>query len=401
MTLSKPFSVAIPVLRKIIQAGHEAYFVGGSVRDYLLQRPIQDVDIATSALPQEVKDLFSSTIDVGIEHGTILVKYHSRTYEITTFRSESQYRDFRRPDKVHFIRSLKEDLKRRDFTMNSLAMDENGIIIDPFNGKEDMLNKQIHTVGEASDRFQEDALRMMRAVRFVSQLGFDLSATTTDALKEYGHLLRHIAVERIYAEMQKLLGGKNSSQSLVIIVQTGLFEFLPGMRGRKEELSKLSAYMTFLSSEESFWVLFLFLTKCKQPKECLSQWRMSNVKKNSIYQALSVLNERVRGPLNEHQLYLSGINTALTVEEIYGALENKAVDSNLLKVKYDKLPIKQRSDLAVKGTDLMALGDRSGGPWVKKLLTDIEKAVVERDIENEESSIKEWVKECNLLSEKK
>ncbi len=129
------FIQAVPILEKIEQAGFEAFFVGGSVRDQIIGRVINDVDIATSATPQEIKSIFPRTADVGIEHGTVLVLEKYGTYEITTFRTESNYSDFRRPDSVQFVRSLTEDLMRRDFTMNSMAMDKNGKIIDPFNGK--------------------------------------------------------------------------------------------------------------------------------------------------------------------------------------------------------------------------------------------------------------------------
>ena len=185
------FVQAVPILEKIEQAGFEAFFVGGSVRDQIIGRVINDVDIATSATPQEIKAIFPRTADVGIEHGTVLVIEKYGTYEITTFRTEGNYSDFRRPDSVQFVRSLTEDLMRRDFTMNSMAMDKNGKIIDPFNGKIAIEKKQIVTVGNPHERFHEDALRMMRAIRFVSQLGFELDNETFRSLQENGGLLLH------------------------------------------------------------------------------------------------------------------------------------------------------------------------------------------------------------------
>lgn len=124
------FKEALPILQKIEAAGYEAYFVGGSVRDTILKRPIHDVDIATSAYPSEVKELFKKTVDTGIEHGTVMILDHGTGYEVTTFRTESGYQDYRRPDKVTFVRSLKEDLKRRDFTINALALSESGQVFD-------------------------------------------------------------------------------------------------------------------------------------------------------------------------------------------------------------------------------------------------------------------------------
>src|SRR3954447_14575506 len=221
------FIKAIPLLEVIEKAGFEAYFVGGCVRDYLLGKKIADVDIATSATPQEIKQIFSKTIDVGIEHGTVVVIWGQETYEITTFRSDGEYTDFRRPSEVTFIRSLKEDLKRRDFTMNSMAMDKKGKIIDPFLGQAAIQQKLIQTVGSATDRFHEDALRMMRAVRFVSQLSFAIEPETQQALKTNALLLEKIATERKTVEFEKLLQGENRKSALQLLLDTGLFLFLP------------------------------------------------------------------------------------------------------------------------------------------------------------------------------
>src|SRR5699024_10264166 len=206
--LEESFRKALPIIEKIEENGFEAYFVGGGVRDTLLGKSIHDVDIATSAYPEEMKKMFPRTIDVGIEHGTVMVLYKDETYEITTFRTESTYQDFRRPDSVTFVRSLKEDLKRRDFTINALAMNKEGHIIDYFNGMEDLKLKRIKAVGQPTERFHEDALRMMRAVRFVSQLQFHLEKETKEAIEEHHALLEKIAIERIQSEFIKLLLGK-------------------------------------------------------------------------------------------------------------------------------------------------------------------------------------------------
>lgn len=164
--LPQEFIDAQPILTKLEDAGFEAYFVGGSVRDTMLGKTIHDVDIASSAFPEEVKSLFHNTVDTGIQHGTVMVLDHGTGYEITTFRVESTYTDFRRPDHVTFVRSLEEDLKRRDFTINALAMRHDGEVLDLFDGLEDMKKSVIRAVGDAEKRFTEDALRMMRALRF-------------------------------------------------------------------------------------------------------------------------------------------------------------------------------------------------------------------------------------------
>ena len=178
------FKQASSIIEILKQHGHEAYFVGGSVRDFIIDRPIGDIDIATSALPEEVMHIFPRHVPVGLEHGTVIVVQEGVPYEVTTFRTESEYEDFRRPSSVQFVRSLEEDLKRRDFTMNAIAMTEEGEMVDLFAGQEAIRLKEITTVGDAADRFQEDALRMMRGIRFVSTLGFFLEIKTKQAIED-------------------------------------------------------------------------------------------------------------------------------------------------------------------------------------------------------------------------
>ena len=171
--LPSEFQEALPIVEKLKAAGYEAYFVGGSVRDAILGRSIHDVDIATSAYPEETKKVFTRTIDIGIEHGTVLVLHGNQEYEITTFRTEDVYVDYRRPSHVSFVRSLEEDLKRRDFTVNAFALSDEAQIIDLFAGLKDLEGKVLRAVGVAQERFNEDALRIMRGFRFAASLDFD------------------------------------------------------------------------------------------------------------------------------------------------------------------------------------------------------------------------------------
>nr|WP_252897721.1 CCA tRNA nucleotidyltransferase [Amylolactobacillus amylophilus] len=237
--LPQIFKEARPIIKNLEQAGFKAYFVGGSVRDLLLKRPIHDVDIATNAYPAEVKRIFPVTIDTGIQHGTVTVKYGEEFYEVTTFRTESTYQDFRRPDHVEFVQNLSEDLKRRDFTINALAMAGSGEIIDHFGGITDLNNKVVRAVGEARERFHEDALRMMRAVRFVSQLGFTLERDTKKAITENRELLHHIAVERIREEFLKLGLGPDSKDGFSVLIDSELIEDLPLLAGKSSLLKKI------------------------------------------------------------------------------------------------------------------------------------------------------------------
>ena len=193
------------ILEKLEQAGFEAYFVGGCVRDALLGRPIHDWDITTSALPEQVMDVFLHCVPTGIRHGTVTVLEGDTKAEVTTFRKDGAYHDGRHPDAVVFVPRLQEDLARRDFTINAMAMDLRGGIVDCFQGREDLRHGIIRCVGEPDRRFQEDALRMLRAVRFSAQLGFTVEENTMRAIRDNARLCRKLSRERVEAETEKVL----------------------------------------------------------------------------------------------------------------------------------------------------------------------------------------------------
>lgn len=193
------------IIHKLEESGFEAYAVGGCVRDTLLGRVPGDWDITTSALPEQVKSLFRRTIDTGIEHGTVTVMLGKEGYEVTTYRVDGDYHDGRHPSSVTFTPSLIEDLKRRDFTINAMAYRPGDGIVDCFDGISDLENKIIRCVGNPEERFQEDALRMLRAVRFAAQLGFTIEENTKAAITKLAGNLRLISKERIQVELVKLL----------------------------------------------------------------------------------------------------------------------------------------------------------------------------------------------------
>ncbi len=193
------------ILHTLQRAGYEAYAVGGCVRDSLLGRTPEDWDITTQAKPEETKALFSRTIDTGIQHGTVTVMMHGRGYEVTTYRVDGEYEDGRHPKEVAFTAELKEDLRRRDFTINAMAYNEEQGLVDAFGGKEDLKAGIIRCVGDPDERFTEDALRIMRAVRFSAQLGFVIEERTKSAIRGHASRLSQVSAERIQVELTKLL----------------------------------------------------------------------------------------------------------------------------------------------------------------------------------------------------
>lgn len=226
MTLEIPYKVE-KILKTLEQAGHEAYAVGGCVRDSILGRTPDDWDITTSARPEQVKELFHRTVDTGLQHGTVTVMLDKEGFEVTTYRVDGEYEDGRHPKEVTFTASLEEDLKRRDFTINAMAYNPSVGLVDLFGGMKDLDGKIIRCVGEPLERFTEDALRIMRAVRFSAQLGFVIEEKTRNALSVIAPNLKNVSAERIQTELVKLLVSPHPDY-LRTAYETGITrEFLP------------------------------------------------------------------------------------------------------------------------------------------------------------------------------
>ncbi|MGH0430053.1 CCA tRNA nucleotidyltransferase [Bacillus hominis] len=394
------FKKASSIIEILKQHGHEAYFVGGSVRDLIIDRPIGDIDIATSALPEEVMAIFPRHVPVGLEHGTVIVVENGEPYEVTTFRTESEYEDFRRPSSVQFVRSLEEDLKRRDFTMNAIAMTEEGEMVDLFAGQEAIRLKEITTVGDAADRFQEDALRMMRGIRFVSTLGFSLEIKTKQAIETYGHLLEHIAIERITVEFEKLLTGTYCVNGLQELVETKLFSHLPYLQMSEERLLKATQYKwDSFETDVEVWAFFLYCIGEEHPSVFLRQWKFSNKKIKDIVAVLLAIRSRKEKEWDTILLYKTGLHIAEMAERVYEAIIESYNSASVKQVQllFYALPIKNRQEMNVTGNDLLSWADKKPGPWVAEMLQNIEEAIVQGDLVNKKENIREWLQRCNLL----
>jgi len=216
--------IAIEILKSLHSHGHEAYFAGGCVRDKLRGVEPKDFDIATSAGPKEVQNIFTKTIPVGIQFGVVMVVEQEMAFEVATFRTESNYLDGRHPGTVKFS-TLEEDAKRRDFTVNGLYFDiKTQKVIDLVGGQKDLEAKIIRTIGEAENRFGEDHLRMMRVIRFACQLGFEIEDKTLEAVKKYSDLIVRVSPERIRDELTKTLISTQSSRGIKLLDETGLLK---------------------------------------------------------------------------------------------------------------------------------------------------------------------------------
>ncbi|MEG1311989.1 MAG: CCA tRNA nucleotidyltransferase [Romboutsia sp.] len=227
--MNKSLSINMPkdvifILNKLKDSGHKSYIVGGCVRDSILGRKPKDWDICTNAMPDEVIKLFNKTIPTGIKHGTVTVMIENEGYEVTTFRIEDGYDDNRYPNKVEFISDIRKDLSRRDFTINAMAYNSEEGLIDPFNGYMDILNKFIRAVGNPDKRFNEDALRMLRAVRFSAQLGFRIDKETRKSIRKFSDKIKYISVERIRCELENII--MSDAYKIDDLVSLGLLKYV-------------------------------------------------------------------------------------------------------------------------------------------------------------------------------
>lgn len=211
------------IIDTLTRAGFSAYAVGGAVRDCLLGLDAHDFDVTTSATPEKVKSLFEKTIDTGIAHGTVTVLEEGEAVEVTTFRADGEYLDNRKPESVTLVKDVQEDLSRRDFTINALCYNKYEGLIDLFGGQNDLKNKIIRAIGNPEERFREDALRILRAVRFSAQLGFEIEENTKNAIMKCSHLVKNLSVERISSELDKILMS-DSPEHLKMLYDTGVLE---------------------------------------------------------------------------------------------------------------------------------------------------------------------------------
>lgn len=386
--------------KKIIQTlqtyGYEAYFVGGAVRDFHLKREIGDIDIATSAEPSETMSIFPKTIDVGASHGTIIVLFEGDQFEVTTFRTEENYLDFRRPKNVTFVKKLDDDLQRRDFTMNAIAMSIDGEIIDPFGGINAIDAKIIQTVGDPYERFNEDALRMMRAIRFVSQLSFTINAETKEAISKHANLLDKISIERITIEFEKMLRGENCQRACEMLVETSLYRYLPGLTDKKGIVKLFSKYKWFMLEDRvEYWTLICYLIEIKECDLFLRLWKLPSRLINGVVKNVSTLKALDKNGWTKRLLFENNLDTITQIERIRTILGSVVYSSSVPIIEYKKLPIKSRNDLAINGQSLTTLYDKKPGKWISDLLLKIEDAILENEIDNNKEMIKEWLLTCN------
>lgn len=386
--LSEEMRRARPILNKLVDAGYQAYFVGGCVRDSILNRPIHDVDVCTDAFPEEIKQVFDNTVDTGIDHGVVVVHYADTECEITTFRADSKYEDFRRPEKVTFVRSLAEDLKRRDFTMNALAADVNGNVIDYFKAIPSLNKRVLKTVGDANIRFNEDALRMLRAVRFQSQLNMTLDSSLFDAIQENASLITHVSIERVASEFTKMMMSFNRNKGLLTFINTGLYKYVPLFADKHDELMAL----TKLPEDRIYASELLWTIVCSQLSlsvdETMKAWKQTN-STTKIVKAATRLLSKGRDPLagDFFNVDAHAVSTAIQACRIV----NSHHEGVLMASVYHNMPIRNMRELAISGEDLINLGVAEG-PTIGNMLLSLANEVRMGNVHNRKQALLDYAK---------
>lgn len=389
------FEQARPILEQIQDNGFEAYYVGGSVRDYVMGRNIHDIDITTSATPDEIESIFSHTIPVGKEHGTINVVFNDENYEVTTFRAEEDYVDHRRPSGVTFVRDLYEDLQRRDFTMNAIAMDTAYKLYDYFDGQQDINNRIIRTVGIAEERFQEDALRMIRCLRFQSQLSFDIAMETFEAMRTQMADIKFLSIERIVIELTKLMRGINVEESFNHLKSLKAFNYMP-------YFEQLDMNQINVTEPIDLELLIAIVSVKFDINYSLKPLKLSNRQVKDINQYIQIMNA-LPSIITKEQLkmFVYDYDTNLIKNVMVAADVLKAndiqghepliVNLQTIDETLHRLPMHNRKDMMVNGSVLMAHLNAKSGPWLKDVLRQIEIAIVTGKVSNEETEILKWV----------
>ena len=386
-------SSAEKIIDTLYENGYEAYIVGGCVRDSLIGREPYDFDITTSAPPERIKEIFGRTVDTGIAHGTVTVICDGGVHEVTTYRIDGEYRDMRHPESVLYTDNLYLDLARRDFTVNALAYNGRVGVVDVFDGIGDLEKKIIRCVREPEERFAEDALRVLRAIRFSSVLDFEIEEKTGDAVRKFAPRLKSISAERIFTEWKKLLSGKRAYE-VIKNYSDVILEFIPELE--QVRLPEKEAFDS-LSYDERQLALFALSSGAQGFSAAAKSLKMDSKTRDtgiSVLNNLSLCREMTD---NEIKLFLIGKDDemSLKIAKICAALGKcgKNISRRVAELMNEG-SIRKLSQLEIDGSDILSLGIR--GERVGKILNELLKLAAVGEIKNERCELLAYVKENNL-----
>ncbi len=355
---------AFKILQKIEENGFKAYIVGGFVRDYVLGINSNDVDIATNATPKDIMNIFKSSVLPKEEYGSVTLFIKNDRFEITTFRREIKYINNRKPIEIEYIDSLLEDLKRRDFKMNTLCMDKYGQILDPLDGKKDIEKKIINTVGSSDYKFSQDSLRILRAIRFATILNFSLSNEVKSAIIKNKYLLRNLSYNRKKQELDKIFSSSNARYGVNLILELGLDEDL--------ELYNLKD-INLNNDIIGTWASLNMSEKYEQEFTSSEKTLIKEVK------------EIMKIGITNYSLYKYG----LYVNQIVANM--KGIDKSFVVGIYEGLPIHSKKEIDISTSEILSLLNRKAGSYLKGIYNDLEIAILGLKLENNKERIKEYI----------
>lgn len=355
-------NASLKILNKIEEKGYKAYIVGGFVRDYILGIPSLDVDIATNATPKEIMKIFENSVLPNEEYGAVTLYVKNNRFEITTFRREIRYIENRKPVEIEYIDNLEEDLLRRDFRMNTLCMDKNGNIIDYLNGRDDIDNKLINTVGNSDFKFAQDSLRMLRAVRFATILDFKLSDDVKNSIKKNKKYLLTLSYDRKKQELDKIFSNKNSKYGIKLILELGLDKELElyNLRSINPDCDLISIWASL---------------------EVSDKYKFVNTEKSII----NNIKEVVKTSISNFSLYKYGLYINQEAADIIYQ------DRSLIAKMYENLPIKSRKEIKINSEEIMDLIGKKSGPIFKEIYNDLENKILTGKLENCNDKIKQYI----------
>lgn len=355
------YEASLTILKKIEENGFKAYIVGGFVRDKILNIESVDVDICTNATPKDLSLIFNDIKYTGLKYGSVTLIYKSIHFEITTFRKDIGYIDNRVPKKVKYIDNLVDDLKRRDFTMNTLCIDSNGNIIDLFSSISDIQNRVVKMIGNPKIRLKEDSLRILRAIRFATVLDFELDEELKKYIKKYGYLLKKLSKNRRKEELNKIFSSPNILKGINYLKELNLVEYLELVNFDNVKIT---------SSIIGVWA------------QVGSNYSFSNHELEMIKQINELLNKDLYSPYN---LYYYGLYVSHIVGEI------KDIDKKIITKLYNDLPIHSRKDIDLNGKEIMDILSIKDTSKIKIIVKDLEVHILSGSIINNKDVLTNYV----------
>ena len=369
------------VLKILISNGYEAYFIGGVVRSAILGVDCDLIDITTSATPDAIKMIFAKNGRVDdYKPGSVKLKFLSYDFVLSTFRKE-EYADRRTPVRYHYSKSLLEDLSRRDYTMNAIAMSHSGKLTDAFDGFKDIKTGKVRTIGKPRVRFREDPMRILRGIRFVSELGFELAKGLNSAMKQQSRLLINADLEDVCYELSKIANGKNAKKAFKLLVSTNVYKYIPSIR---KGTAKLASQYTKLSFEE--FLLLCFVMNEEIDDRYLDY--VDNIETFKRTHNLILTNPKCK--FDTITLFSYGLESALSANKINRLLKRSHNSDKNIKKAYDALIIKKTCDLAFKGQDILEVAKGQSSEYIQVLVDNIVYKVLTRELPNDYEQIKSY-----------